>query len=137
MTINTDGTCFGDLWRDAVAARSNATFLVFESSSGSSHSWTYAEFDDVVARAAAKLTGLGVTQGDSVNLALTNSPAFVALWLASIRLGAWIVPSDPQSRTQELIEHQSRTQTRVGVCSVHRKDEFLAAAQSIPVIVID
>lgn len=141
MTINTDGktdgTCFGDLWRDAVATRSNAPFLVFETSSGSSHSWTYAEFDDVVARAAAKLTGLGVAQGDSVNLALTNSPAFVALWLASIRLGAWIVPSDPQSRTQELIEHQSRTHTRVGVCSVHREDEFSAAARSIPVIVID
>ncbi|MEY4252157.1 MAG: hypothetical protein RL691_1038, partial [Actinomycetota bacterium] len=137
MTINTEGTCFGDLWRDAVATRSNATFLVFETSSGSSHSWTYAEFDDVVARAAAKLTGLGVAQGDSVNLALTNSPAFVALWLASVRLGAWIVPSDPQSRTQELVEHQSRTNAKVGICSVHREDEFRAAALSIPVIAID
>ena len=137
MKINTEGTCFGNLWRDAVAARSNATFLVFEISSGSSHSWTYAEFDDVVARAAATLVRLGVGKGDSVNLALTNSPAFVALWLASVRLGAWIVPSDPQSRTQELVEHQSRTNSKVGVCSVHREDEFRAAALSIPVIAID
>lgn len=137
MTINIDGVCFGDLWRDAVATRSNATFLVFETSSGSSHSWTYAEFDEVVARAAKTLVRLKVGKGDSVNLALTNSPAFVALWLASVRLGAWIVPSDPQSRTQELVEHQSRTNSKVGICSVHREDEFRAAALSIPVIAID
>ncbi len=137
MKIETEGTCFGNLWRDAVAARSDAPFLVFETSLGASHSWTYAEFDVVVAQAAETLVRLGVGKGDSVNLALTNSPAFVALWLASVRLGAWIVPSDPQSRTQELVEHQLRTNSKIGVCSVHREDEFRAAAQSIPVIVID
>ena len=137
MKIETEGTCFGNLWRDAVAARSDAPFLVFETSLGTSHSWTYAEFDVVVAQAAATLIRLGVGKGDSVNLALTNSPAFVALWLASVRLGAWIVPSDPQSRTQELVEHQSRTNAKVGFCSVHREDEFRAAALSIPVIAID
>jgi crotonobetaine/carnitine-CoA ligase len=137
MTIDTEGTCFGDLWSDAVATRSNSTFLVFETSLGTSHSWTYSEFDVIVARAAATLVRLGVNKGDSVNLALTNSPAFVALWLASVRLGAWIVPSDPQSRTQELVEHQSRTNSKVGICSVLREDEFRAAALSIPVIAID
>ena len=141
MTINTDGntegTCFGNMWHDTVAARSDAPFLVFETSLGTSHSWTYAEFDVVVAQAAATLIRLGISKGDSVNLALTNSPAFVALWLASVRLGAWIVPSDPQSRTQELVEHQSRTNAKVGICSVHREDEFRAAALSIPVIAID
>ena len=81
MKIETEGTCFGNLWRDAVAARSDAPFLVFETSLGTSHSWTYAEFDVVVAQAAATLIRLGVGKGDSVNLALTNSPAFVALWL--------------------------------------------------------
>ena len=134
---NTEGTCFGNMWHDTVAARTNAPFLVFETSSGTSHSWTYAEFDVVVAQAAATLIRLGISKGDSVNLALTNSPAFVALWLASVRLGAWIVPSDPQSRTQELVEHQSRTNAKVGICSVHREDEFRAAALSIPVIAID
>ena len=38
-----------------------------------------------------------------------NSPTFVAAWLAAIRLGAWIVPSDPMSTTAELTEHISRT----------------------------
>lgn len=137
MKIETEGTCFGNLWRDAVAARSDAPFLVFETSLGTSRSWTYAEFDVVVAQAAATLIRLGVGKGDSVNLALTNSPAFVALWLASVRLGAWIVPSDPQSRTQELVEHQLRTNAKVGICSVYREDEFRAAALSIPVIAID
>jgi len=136
--IDTKGVCFGDLWRDAVAARTDATFLVFERSDGKVHEWTYGEFDALVGRMAHALVSRGVNKGDSVNLALTNSPAFVATWLACARLGAWIVPSDPQSRTQELIEHQSRTNTRVGICSVHRQDEFMAAVNhAFPVIVID
>ena len=136
--IDTKGICFGDLWRDAVAARTDATFLVFERSDGKVHEWTYGEFDALVGRMAHALVSRGVNKGDSVNLALTNSPAFVATWLACARLGAWIVPSDPQSRTQELIEHQSRTNTRVGICSVHRQDEFMAAVNhAFPVIVID
>ena len=32
-----------------------------------------------------------------MHLALTNSPAFVAVWLATMRLGAWIVPRDPMA----------------------------------------
>lgn len=137
MKIDSAGKCFADMWSDAVATRAHATFLIFETSSGSSRTWTYSEFDALVSRAAAALTRLGVRKGDSVNMALTNSPAFVAIWLACTRLGAWIVPSDPQSRTQELSEHQSRTNSRVGVCSVHREQEFRAAATSIPVIAID
>lgn len=136
--IDTKGVCFGDLWRDAVAARTDAIFLVFERSDGKVHQWTYGEFDALVARMAHALVSRGVNKGDSVNLALTNSPAFVAAWLACARLGAWIVPSDPQSRTQELIEHQSRTNTRVGICSAHREAEFIAAVNgAFPVIVVD
>ena len=136
--IDTKGVCFGDLWRDAVAARTDAIFLVFERSDGKVHQWTYGEFDALVGRMAHALVSRGVTKGDSVNLALTNSPAFVAAWLACARLGAWIVPSDPQSRTQELIEHQSRTNTRVGICSVHRQAEFITAVNgAFPVIVVD
>lgn len=136
--IDTKGICFGDMWRDAVAARTDSTFLLFERSDGASKTWTYAEFDLLVSRMAKALTDRGVQKGDSVNIALTNSPAFVAAWLACARLGAWMVPSDPQSRTQELIEHQSRTGTKVGICSVHRADEFLAAVnKAFPVITVD
>ncbi len=137
MIINTGGVCFGEMWQDAVATRSDATFLVFERSDGTAASWTYAEFAEVVARAASTLVTQGVQKNDSVNLALTNSPAFVAVWLACAQLGAWIVPSDPSSRTQELTEHQTRTQTKVGICSIHREQEFVASANGIPTIAVD
>ena len=35
--------------------------------------------------------------GSAVSVALTNSPSFVAVWLGAVRLGAWVVPSDPMA----------------------------------------
>lgn len=135
--IDVGGVAFAALWERSVGRRADATFLVFERSDGATASWTYREFDSLVARCAATLVAHGVRPGDSINLALTNSPAFVAAWIAAVRLGAWIVPSDPMSRTQELVEHLSRTGARVGICSIQRRDEYRAAAGSMPVIEVD
>jgi crotonobetaine/carnitine-CoA ligase len=135
--IDVGGVAFASLWERSVGRRADATFLVFERSDGATASWTYRQFDALVSRCAATLVALGVGKGDSISLALTNSPAFVATWIAAVRLGAWIVPSDPMSRTQELVEHLSRTGARVGVCSVHRRDVYLAASGSMPVIEVD
>ena len=41
----------------------------------------------------------------------------VAVWIAAIRLGAWIVPSDPFGAAPELAEHILRTSPVVGVCA--------------------
>lgn len=135
--IDVGGVAFASLWDRAVARRAGAPFLVFERSDGSTASWTYGEFDDLVGRCAAALVRNGVRAGDSVSLALTNSPAFVAAWIAAVRLGAWIVPSDPMSRTQELVEHLSRTGAKVGICSVHRRDDYRGASGAMPVIEVD
>lgn len=135
--IDVGGVAFASLWERSVGRRADSTFLVFERSDGTTATWTYRQFDALVGRCAATLVGLGVRKGDSVSLALTNSPAFVATWIAAVRLGAWIVPSDPMSRTQELVEHLSRTGARIGVCSVHRRDEYRASAGAMPVLEVD
>jgi len=135
--IDVGGVAFASLWERSVGRRADSTFLVFERSDGTIATWTYRQFDVLASRCAATLVGLGVRKGDSVSLALTNSPAFVAVWIAALRLGAWIVPSDPMSRTPELVEHLSRTGARVGICSIHRLDEYRAAAGMMPVIVVD
>jgi crotonobetaine/carnitine-CoA ligase len=70
----------------------------------------------------------GVGMGDAVHLALTNSPAFIALWLATVRLGAWLVPSDPMGATPEIAGHIERTKPRVGFCATSRSDVYRAAA---------
>jgi crotonobetaine/carnitine-CoA ligase len=90
-----DVQTFSSRWELAVQNYPLKTFLIFEASDGSVKEWTYGSFDQLVNRVAHHLDELGVRQGSSVHLALTNSPAFVAIWIAAIRLGAWIVPSDP------------------------------------------
>ena len=86
---------FTEAWCRSVRAGSDTPFLVFERPDGESHTWTYSEFDALAARAGGLLQSCGVGAGSAVHLALTNSPAFVALWLAAANLGAWIVPSRP------------------------------------------
>ena len=130
-------TPFADRWAHTVAERSVESFLVYEGSDGRVSEWTYAEFDHQVSRVAATLHRLGVQPGDSVHLALTNSPTFVAVWLATVRLGAWIVPSDPMAKTPELEGHITRTRPRVGVCSSRRADAYRAVGADLAVIEVD
>ena len=86
------------MWRDAVGRRrGDRPFLRVRGGRrrgrgrGRTPSSTASSRD--VAGAPARAHGVG--HGDAVHLALTNSPAFVAVWLAAIRLGAWIVPVRP------------------------------------------
>lgn len=137
MTTWAAPTTFAHTWARAVDAAPNASFLVFEGPGGDVSEWTYGEFDVVVGRAAATLAAHGVGQGGAVHLALTNSPTFVAVWLAATRLGAWIVPSDPMGRTPELADHIERTGPVVGFCARDRAAAYRAAAGAMPVIEID
>lgn len=130
----TEPVAFAQVWDRSVAARADAPFLVFEGPDGSVTEWTYAEFDSLVGTTAHFLHDRGVGRGDSVHLALTNSPAFVALWLATVRLGAWIVPSDPMGTTPELAGHIERTSPMIGFCADTRADVYVAAAGAMPVV---
>ncbi|CAN5470333.1 crotonobetaine/carnitine-CoA ligase [soil metagenome] len=113
---------FTALWDWSVARRGDAPFLVFEAPDGTVTDWSYREFDEVVGRTATLLVERGVERGAAVHLALTNCPMFVATWLATLRLGAWIVPSDPMATAPELAEHMVRTGAVVSVVSAARLD---------------
>ena len=128
---------FAATWRRAVERRPDSTFLVFEGPDGRVDEWTYAAFDAFTDRVSGRLHSLGVTHGDAVHLALTNSPTFVAVWLAATRMGAWIVPSDPMARTPELRDHIDRTAPAVGVCAASRADVYRAAAGDLVVVEVD
>jgi crotonobetaine/carnitine-CoA ligase len=137
MSTWPDAVTFAETWRRAVASTPDATFLVFEGPSGAAHDWTYGQFDTLVATTAGLLARHGVGRGDAVHLALTNSPAFLAVWLAATGLGAWIVPSDPMASTAELAGHIERTRPRVGVCATSRAEIYLPAAAGVPVVQVD
>ena len=132
-----DAVTFAQCWADAVATRADASFLVFEAPDGTVTEWTYAEFDEIVARMATELANHDVGSGRAVHVALTNCPTFVAVWIATIRLGAWIVPSDPLGRTPELADHIGRTGPAVGFCARRRSDLYEPAIGSRPLFRID
>jgi crotonobetaine/carnitine-CoA ligase len=146
MTVTDDLRCmgfsggpltFGGAWGRSVEQRGDSQFLVFEGVDGAASTWTYGQFDDVVSRVAGTLSSRGVTAGSAVHMALANSPAFVAVWLAAVRLGAWVVPSDPLGSVAELEGHIRRTGPVVGVCASQRSDVYQQACGGIQAVQVD
>ncbi|MFF4966202.1 AMP-binding protein [Streptomyces sp. NPDC001037] len=70
---------------------------------------TYAELDELSARAADGLLAHGVRPGDRVGLRLPCSLSFAVLCFGALRTGAIIMPSYPRHRTLAL---RSRHDTR-------------------------
>lgn len=121
------------LWERAVEQWPDRPFLTFRDNEAGlpDRSWTYREFDDLVARTAGRLRELGVAHGDSVHLCLRNCPAFVMVWLATTRLGAWMVPVDPGSQAPDIQNQLQRTTPRVGICSTVRADVYREGAAGL------
>ena len=132
------GGTFAARWDDSVAAHSSRIFLVFQQDDGALASWSYAEFDRHVEQVATRLQEHGVGPGDAVHLALRNCPAFVAIWLAVSRLGAWFVPSDPQSSARDVTVQLERTRPVLGVCATVRSETYRlgASEMNIPILEI-
>ena len=120
---------FAHRWDTAVREHGERTFLVFEGPDGSVSQWTYREFDQVVARMEAMLAASGLTRGSSVHVALRNCPAFIAIWLACARSGAWLVPVDPTSSARDIGRQLDRVRPVAGVCAASRADVYAAGAR--------
>ncbi|MDJ1371876.1 class I adenylate-forming enzyme family protein [Gulosibacter molinativorax] len=127
---------FSQMWDQAVNDHGGRSFLVFRDVDGTTSNWTYSEFDAIVDRAAGKMREYGVGAGDSVHLCLRNSPAFIALWLATSRLGAWMVPADPGAASRDIERHLERVRPMLGFASAERASVYRegAAGANMPVI---
>jgi crotonobetaine/carnitine-CoA ligase len=124
-------TTFAGRWRQAVSAVPDDVFLVWEGSDGTTAHWTYAAFDELVHTAAIGLQDRGVQPGNRILLALRNSPAFVAIWLAAVDMGVCIVPCDPQSSERELALVIQRTLPRLGFSGGRSRAALDAAAAQL------
>lgn len=122
---STPGT-FADVWQRAVERHAHRPFLVFRGEDGRIDTWTYGEFDRVVGDAAALLTANGVAAGDALHLCLRNCPAFVALWLATARIGAWMVPVDPASSGRDIATQLARVSPKIGFHAAARAGTYLS-----------
>ncbi|MGB3698949.1 MAG: AMP-binding protein [Gordonia sp. (in: high G+C Gram-positive bacteria)] len=132
-----DIASFTQLWDRTSVMCADRIFLVFSANDGSTHEWTYAEFDEVVRSTAGRLSELGIGAGDGIHVCLRNCPAFVAVWLAAARLGAWINPVDPTTGRIELAQQMRRTDAKLGVCAPDRSVDYRAAAADVGVPVLE
>ena len=125
-TISSSSRTFADLWLHAVDRYGHRPFLVFRSEDGGIDTWTYGELDDVVRDTMALLAANGVGPGDAVHLCLRNCPGFIALWLATAQLGAWMVPVDPASTSRDVETQLARVSPKVGFYAASRADTYRA-----------
>ena len=121
---------FAEVWERAVARDPAALFLRYAAPGRTVAEWSYGDFDRELDAVAARMRAAGVGPGRPVHLALANGPAFVATWLAAIRLGAMMVPSDPFGRAPELGGHIARTRPALGVCDAGRAGEYRRATEA-------
>jgi len=122
-----EAVTFAEVWDRAVERDPGALFLRYAAPDGTVAEWSYGAFDRALDAVASRLAASGVRPGRAVHMALANGPAFVAVWLASVRLGAVMVPSDPFGRAPELAGHISRTMPAVGFCAADRAGEYRRA----------
>jgi carnitine-CoA ligase len=121
---------FAQRWDAAVSGlNAGQPFLVFEGPDGSVSQWTYREFDVAVRNMGAKLAASGVTHGSSVHVVLRNCPAFIAIWLACARSGAWLVPADPTSTARDIGRQIDRVRPAAGICAASRADVYAAGVK--------
>ena len=120
---------FARRWEAAVATSGDRPFLIFEGPDQSVSRWTYREFDEVVTRMGATLAAAGVTPGSSVHVVLRNCPAFIAIWLACARSGAWLVPVDPTSTARDISRQLDRVRPAAGICAASRADVYAAGVK--------
>ena len=125
---------FSEVWDKTVEKHSNEIFLIFENSDGDSAEWNYGDFAKEVSKTAGLLKQHGVGAGDSVHLALANCPSFIAVWLAAIQTGAWIVPSDPMGGPEDLSSHIERTSPKLGFCAKKRVEVYKQACGDLPLL---
>ena len=55
---------------------------------------------------------------------LRNSPAFVAIWLATGQLGAWMVPVDPASSSRDIETQLARVSPKIGFYATARAEDY-------------
>ncbi|WP_231442163.1 class I adenylate-forming enzyme family protein [Brevibacterium zhoupengii] len=131
---------FSLLWDNTVGQHNTRLFLKFRDDDGAISGWTYGEFSSIVDRVAGTLVEYGVGAGDPVHLCLKNCPAFVALWLAIAKIGAWMVPADPASSSRDISSQIDRVTPSLGICSSERAADYRTGAQSqvtLPIVELD
>ncbi|KAJ3239132.1 hypothetical protein HDU81_006463 [Chytriomyces hyalinus] len=95
------GASFVEVFMHSVRKYPNKEALVFTANDAR---FTYKELDNEVNKAANWMSKNGVAKGDVVAIMLNNSPEFIILWLASLKLGACVACVNPNLKAQFLLQ---------------------------------
>lgn len=102
--------------------------------------WSYRELGQMVDRAARGLQDLGLVKGDRFALCLPNTPYFIVLYFAALKIGAVMVHMNPLYTEREM-EHiirdsGARMAAVVDVASIHGKLRSIGPACGIETIIM-
>lgn len=81
-----------DVWDDLSARHGKKTALIFEESAGQVSSYSYAELNRQINKAANLFASLGIGKGQNVGVQLCNSPEIFICLFGLAKLGAVCVP---------------------------------------------
>ncbi len=113
-------------------ARSNpALALWIVEEDGAQHKFTFAQMSERSNRVANFLAQAGVRRGDRLLVMLPNDPAIWDVMLASIKLGAVIVPCTTQLTTEDLTDRIERGAIRHAVCASSETHKFSGRAADL------
>ena len=122
-----------------LAVHANKAFHLYE---GATRTWR--EFDGDVAKAATLLVRQGVKAGDRVGIVARNNPAHVLLLFALARLGATLVPVNPEFGVAEagyvlnhaqlsgLVCDAASLQTARAACAEHGLTPWIFLLGAVP-----
>ena len=98
-------------------------------------SWTWQAFDAAAQKLACALTARGIKRGDRVSIVARNSDAHPLLLFACARIGAIMVPSNPEFGVQELgyvLKHAAVSAVICGVEGLAVAREAAAGVETAP-----
>ena len=100
---------------------------------------TYAQLNDLSARAAAMLKAQGITPGDRVAMVMPNVPHMPVLYYAILRIGAIVVPLNPLLTPRELSYHFTNAEVSAVLtweAMIEASQQAAKDAGDIPVVAI-
>lgn len=80
---------------------------------GMGERWSFAELDQRADQLAHGLISMGIGRADPVAVWLTNSPQWVACWMACARIGAILVPLNTRFKSEEVAYILQQSEARV------------------------
>lgn len=114
--------------RARVAAKPEGEFLIC-----GDRRWTWAAFEQRVLSLATALDAAGIQKGDRVVVALRNSDRYIALFFALARLGAILVPVNPEFGAGDFEYVFRRIAPELVVYGEHSREAVTAASAATSV----